>query len=151
MRKKTSPEMTVLFYELTTNLKNMLNDVDNIPVELLKAAVESNLHPAGAQCWEYTWESQNPEADFKLKIMVPVATNGNDYHGKFKLEKVKGIKHLSEFHYGAWSHLKDTYAKIMAHMADNKLKPGNICRENYILCDFENPENCITEIQFQVQ
>lgn len=152
MKKKTSPEMTVLMHEVKTNLKSMLNDVGELPQELWKEAVNNGLHPTGPQCWEYEWESQNPDADFKLRIMLPVATFGKPVSpAKFTLTKAPGITHLSNHHYGAWDNLKNTYAEIMAHVADKKMVPGNISREIYLNCDFEKPENCITEVQFQVQ
>ena len=34
----------------------------------------------------------------------------------------------------------------MKHVADNTLQITGITREVYIRCDFENQENCITEV-----
>jgi len=151
MKKKKAPPLTVVVFEIRTNLKNLQNDVGDIPVQIIKSAVQQGMHPTGPQHWSYEWESQNPDSDFKLKIYLPVATFGNLLNNPiFKLEKLPSYRHVCKQHLGAYENLKDTYADLMNEMQKHNIAPGKTCREVYINCDFENPENNITEIQFEV-
>lgn len=151
MKKTIAPAMTVLATELKTNMQNLLNDVGEIPQQVYQEAVNNGLRPAGPQYWIYEWESQDPTADFNLKICIPVATFGNNYAGtKFKLEQIAPFNHLSEIHHGPWENMKETYGMILEEIQSTKLVPGKVSRELYINCDFENGENNITEIQFGI-
>lgn len=153
MKTKTAPAMTVLAKEMKTTMKNMLTDVGDIPQEIVKHAVNNGLHPSGPQYWIYEWNEENPtdDSEFKLTVTLPVATFGADYKAtEFELKTLDTFKHISEIHLGAWDKLKDTYGKLMEEMGKQKLIPGKTCREIYINCDFEKPENNITEVQFEL-
>ncbi|MCT4601509.1 MAG: GyrI-like domain-containing protein [Marinifilum sp.] len=151
MEKVTAPAMTVVSKEVRTTFKDLMKNIEDFPQEIVKEAVQAGLHPAGPQCWVYTWESCDMEAEFNLKICLPVATFGNSFaSNKFKLEKLQEYVHVKKTHLGAWDKLKDSYDVLMEEIENGKLVPGHTCREIYINCDFENPSNNITEIQFQV-
>ncbi len=151
MKKTIAPAMTVLAIELKTNMQALANDVGTLPKEVFAEAINAGLHPVGPQYWIYEWESQDPTADFLLKISLPVATFGTQYSGtKFKLEQVEPFTHVSKIHKGAWENLKDTYGQIMEEMKTSNIQPGNISREVYINCNFDKLEDNITEVQFGV-
>lgn len=143
--------MTVLSYELKTSLKSLDKDVGDLPKEIYNEAAKAKLIPAGPQYWIYKWESHDPDAEFNLKIALPVALLGNSYKGTlFKLENLDSYKCLSVEHLGAWENLKESYSKIMDTIKKDGLIPGSTSREVYVNCDFENIENNITEIQFEL-
>lgn len=153
MKTKTAPAMTVLAKEVKTTMKNMLTDVGEIPQDIFKHAINNGLHPAGPQYWIYEWNEENPgeESEFNLTVTLPVASFGMEYTAnEFELRTLKPFKHISETHLGAWDRLKETYGKIMEEMGKQKLIPGKTCREIYVNCDFENPDNNITEVQFEL-
>jgi len=153
MKKKTAPAIKVLAYEIKTSMKTLLSDVGNLNREIFKVAVDSGLHPTGPQFWIYKWkhENPNPEAEFTLNICLPVATFGANYKGEsFKLIQLEPYSHLAIEHLGSWANLSSTYGKLMSEMHQQSLIPGKTCRELYINCDFENPDNNITEVQFEV-
>jgi effector-binding domain-containing protein len=54
-------------------------------------------------------------------------------------------------HKGAWSDLKFSYEKLIGEIMQNGYKTTNYCREVYHVCDFENEENNITEIQVGIE
>ena len=151
MKKVTAPSMTVISKDVRTTFKDLMKNIEDFPQEIVKEAVKSGLHPTGPQCWVYTWESCDMEAEFNLKICLPVATFGNSFSSnKFKLEKLEEYNHVKKTHLGSWENLKDSYEILTEEMKAENVSPGQSCRELYINCDFETPANNITEIQFQV-
>lgn len=153
MKTKTAPAMKVLACEIKSCMKTLSSDVGNLNKEIFKIAIDNGLHPAGPQFWIYKWESENPnaEAQFLLNICLPVATFGANYKDEvFKLNHLLPFNHLAIEHLGSWANLPSTYGKLMNEMQNQKLIPGKTCRELYINCDFENPENNITEVQFEI-
>lgn len=151
MEKQQAPAMTVVSKVIKTTFENMIQNIGDLPKELVKEAVNAGLHPSGPQCWMYKWETCIMEEEFELKICLPVATFGNDFSSdKFKLEKLEEYPHVKKTHLGAWDQIGGAYEKLVKEIEQTKLTPGKTCREIYINCDFENPSNNITEIQFQV-
>lgn len=152
MNTKTAPAMTVVSKEVRTTLNDIVKNIEDFPKEIVKEAVQAGLHPAGPQYWIYTWETCDMEAEFDLKICLPVATFGKSFSSnKFKLEKLEEFVHVKKTHLGAWDRLKDSYEKLMDEMKAENIIPRQSCRELYIHCDFETPSNNITEIQYQVE
>lgn len=153
METKIAPAMQVLSKEFTTTMKRFIEDVGEIPKDIFKSAIENQLHPCGPQYWLYEWNDETPgeDAKFKLTICLPVATFGCTYNAKdFELINLKPFTHIADIHFGSWDNLKDTYGKIMGEIKEQNLVPGKTCREIYINCDFENPINNITEVQFEL-
>ena len=151
MEKKTAPAMTVVSKDVRTTLKDLKENIQDYPSEIVTEAVKAGLHPTGPQYWVYTWETDDMEAEFDLKICLPVACFGKAFtNEKFKLEKLSEFKHVNKIHLGEWENLKDTYELLMEEMKTGNVVPGRSCREVYINCDFESPANNITEIQYQV-
>jgi effector-binding domain-containing protein len=151
MEKKTAPAMTVLSKTVRTTFNDLEKNIEDFPKEIVIEAVKAGLHPSGPQCWIYTWESCDMEAEFELKICLPVATFGNSFTSeKFKFEKLDRYTHVNKTHLGSWDNLKDSYEVLTEEMKAENVAPGQSCRELYINCDFEDTSNNITEIQFQV-
>jgi effector-binding domain-containing protein len=46
--------------------------------------------------------------------------------------------------------MMNAYQKIMGEVTRKSIPFSGVSREVYILCDFENQENCITEIQIEI-
>lgn len=151
MEKKIAPAMTVLAIELKTNMQMLKQILEDKPRRLVSDAVSNGFHVTGPQYWVYTWVELDPNADFMLKICLPVATFGNPHQeSEFRLEKLPPFMHVSTEHLGSWELLGESYSKLMAQMTASDLKPSMVCREVYINCDFEKPENNRTEIQFGI-
>jgi Bacterial transcription activator, effector binding domain. len=149
MEKKTVEKVNVLCISLDTTLKSMINDAGNLPNELVEKALELNLEITGPQIWVYDTTDGNPNTPFELTISLPVNKSTGDA-GKFRFAEFPEFNCISEIHKGPWAKLGETYQKLMPSV----LLPGQscrvICREVYHICDFENQENCVTEIQVEV-
>ncbi len=151
MNKVKAPAMTVLSKVVRTTLEDLIKNIENFPKEIVQEAVNAGLHPSGPQYWIYKWETCVTLEEFELKICLPVATFGNSFTSdKFKLEKLEEYVHVKKTHLGGWDQLKESYEELVEEMKTGIVEPGKTCRELYINCDFENPSNNITEIQFQV-
>lgn len=151
MKTTKAPEMTVLSKVVRTSLEDLMKNIEDFPKEIVQEAVNAGLHPSGPQYWIYKWETCVTLEEFELKICLPVATFGNEFSSdKFKLEKLEEYQHVKKTHLGSWENLKDSYEALTEEMKAENIVPGQSCRELYINCDFDKPENNITEIQFQV-
>jgi effector-binding domain-containing protein len=151
MKKQTAPAMTVLSKVVKTTLEDLIKNIENFPKEIVQEAVNAGLHPSGPQYWIYKWETCVTVEEFELKICLPVATFGNSFTSdKFKLEKLEEYVHVKKTHLGPWDQMMTSYETITEEMKAENIEAGKTCRELYINCDFEAPENNITEIQFQV-
>ena len=150
MEKKTVQKTTVLCISIDTTSKTMIADTGNLPNELVEKALELQLEISGPQIWVYDATDGSPATPFELTIALPVNNPKGD-PGKFRFAEFPEFNCISEIHNGPWDKLGETYQKLMPSV----LQPGQscrvICREVYHICDFENQENCVTEIQVEVQ
>lgn len=150
MEKKTVQKTTVICYTLDSSLKSMMTDIGTLPDELMAKATELKLEIASPQIWVYEGSDGNPNTKFELTIAIPVSKISGD-PGKFRFAKFPEFKCVSEIHKGAWDKLGETYQKLMPAIMQQGLSYTGISREVYKVCDFEKPENCITEIQIEVK
>ncbi len=150
MEKKTVQKTTALCCTLKTSLKSMMTDTGNLPTELMAKATELKLEIAGPQIWVYEGSDGNPNTKFELTIAIPVSKRIGD-PGKFRFAEFPEFNCISEIHKGAWAKLGETYQKLMPAIMQQGLSYTGISREVYQVCDFENPENCITEIQIEIK
>lgn len=150
MEKKTVQKTTVLCISINSTLKTMMTDTGNLPNELMEKATELKLEIAGPQIWVYDGADGNPTTKFELTIAVPVNKTSGD-PGKFRFAEFPEFNCISEIHKGPWAKLGDTYMKLMPAIMRKGLSYTGITREVYNVCDFENQENCITEIQIEVK
>lgn len=150
MEKKTVQKTTVLCITLETSLKAMMNDTGNLPNELMERATELKLEITGPPIWVYEGSDGNPNTPIELTIAIPVAQKAGN-PGKFRFAEFPEFKCVSEIHKGAWASLEQTYQKLMPAIMQQGLSYTGTSREIYQVCDFENQENCITEIQTEVK
>lgn len=102
------------------------------------------------QIWQYNGSDGNPETEFQLDICVPVSAFVGD-PGEFSFDELPSVRCLCETHKGAWSEMGHTYQKMIGEMMKNSWTFTGITREIYINCDFENQQNCITEVQIALK
>lgn len=146
MEKKKVEKTPVLMYTMKATLATIAEAPGAIPDELVTKANELGLEIAGPQIWQYRNVDGNPNSQFDLDICLPVNEMKGD-PGKFQFEVLPEITCISEIHKGSWSKLSNTYNRLMGEMTRKGIVPGNMSREIYHVCDFENEENCITEVQ----
>jgi effector-binding domain-containing protein len=150
MEKKNVGKTTVLMYSLQSSLSTMQKDVGDIPGEMMAVATKLGLEIAGPQIWQYTGSDGMPNTRFTLDICIPVKEAKGD-PGKFKFSSLPEFKCISEIHKGSWDKLGNVYQLIMGEITRKSIPITGVSREVYMVCDFEKPENCVTEVQMQIQ
>ncbi|HPR32406.1 MAG TPA: GyrI-like domain-containing protein [Prolixibacteraceae bacterium] len=150
MEKKNVEKQNVLMASLTASLATLTQDIGNVPNELMMVAEELGLEITGAQIWQYVGSDGQPDTRFRLDICLPVKEKKGD-PGKFRFEVLPEFSCISEIHKGAWSNLGNTYQRLMGEMTRKSIFPTGTSREIYQNCDFDNPENCITEVQVEIR
>ena len=150
MEKKTVEKILALCISLDTTLKAMHTDINELPNELLEKAMELGLEITGPQIWVYDGTDGHPDTPFELTIAVPVSNKTGDA-GKFRFAEFPEFKCISEIHKGPWAKLVEAYCKLMPAIAQEGASITGISREVYHVCDFENQENCVTEIQIEIK
>lgn len=149
MEIKNIEKQTVLSFETRTNYKNMLQFVGNTPAELMEYLAKQHISPVGNQIWAYEGCSDDPEKEFNLKITVPVEKKGVD-NEKFKFTELDSFKCASKIMKGAWSNFATFYPEFIGEIMKNGHQINGTNREIYINCDFENQDNCVTEVQIGI-
>jgi effector-binding domain-containing protein len=124
--------------------------LNNLPNELMAKAAELQIEVAGPQIWQYTGSDGKPETRFTLDICIPI-TEGKGDAGKFQFAELPVFNCVSEIHKGDWNKLGETYQRVIGEMIRKSMFPTGTSREIYSVCDFERPENNITEILIEIQ
>lgn len=148
MQTTVKPPMTVLSHKVKTNLKEIEKHL-GIPEALYREAVETGMSVTGCNYWIYSDCTGDMNSDFTLEMILPVQANGKTSK-KFELKKLPAMKCVTYTHHGSWDEFKNIYPRLMQEIMSKGMKPGKVNREMYINCDFEQPENCITEIQIEI-
>lgn len=149
MEKKKVEKTTVLMYSLKSTLATIATDAGNIPNELMIKAQALGLEIAGPQIWQYRNVDGNPTSTFDLDICVPIKEAKGEA-GKFKFDVLPEISCVSEIHKGPYVDLKNVYDRMMGEISRKGIIPGNMSREVYIVCDFEDQSKCVTEVQWVI-
>jgi len=150
MEKKIVQKTTVLCITISTTIRTMTTDIQNLPEEIMTKAAELKLEVTGPQIWVYEGADNNFDKPIKLTISVPIAKSSGD-PGKFSFAELPEFNCISEMHLGPWDKLGETYQKLMPAIMQQGLIYTGMSREVYTVCDFEKPENCVTEIQIEVK
>lgn len=150
MEIKTSEKQLVFACQTKTNLKNLMTGIGNKPDELMQELQKQGINPVGPQIWSYEGSDGNPETEFILNITVPVNKKGED-KSDMKFHDLPAYKYVETTHKGPYSDFGKVYEKFMGDIAKAKLIPDGSSREVYINCDFEDQNNCVTEIQIGIK
>jgi len=150
MEKKKVEKTTVIMYSLQSSLATMTQDVGDIPDGLTAKAQQLGLEITGPQMWQYVGSDGQPNTKFKLDICIPVKAAKGD-PGKFKFVTLPEFNCISEIHKGSWDKLGNVYQRIMGEITRKSIQITGTSREIYITCDFANQENCVTEVQMEIQ
>ncbi len=147
MRITTVKAKKVMKFTTNATLKDLDKYTGTKPSELYVEAQKCGYQTMEPQIWQYTGPDGKPDTVFKLEIMLPIMGDGNGLKPEgFEIDEVGEFKALQTLHEGPWAELGPVYCKLMKHVADNALQPTGVTREVYVRCDFENQENCITEV-----
>ena len=147
MRITTVKAKKVMKFTTNATLKDLDKYTGTKPTDLYVEAQRCGYQTMEPQIWQYTGPDGKPDTVFKLEIMLPIMGDGNELKPEgFEIDEVGEFKALQTLHEGPWAEIGPVYCKLMKHVADNALQPTGVTREVYVRCDFENQENCITEV-----
>jgi len=150
MEKKKVEKTQVLMFSMKASLASLTADVGDIPNEMMAVATKLGLEVTGPQIWQYAGCDGQPNSTFNLDICIPVKEAKGD-PGKFKFITLPEFSCISEIHKGPWSKLSNVYDRIMGELTRKAIQFTGVSREVYINCDFVNQENCVTEVQMEIQ
>lgn len=149
MNKKTIQPMTVLKFTMQTTMATFLQDIGDIPCKIEAKITELGLTPTGPHTWVYSGCDGCEGSPFMLDICVPVDQKKGDA-GMFSFDVLPEFDCVSTDYPGPWSELAKAYETFIPEVTKNGFTMSGVGREVYRVCDFENPANCITEIQIGV-
>lgn len=142
---KTIQPQWAITHSLQTNFQDLVQQVGDIPQQMLDALQKAGQQPCGPQTWIYSGCEGDPNANFQLEITLPIADPSLKMD-KFNIKCLPEFKCISAFNNGPWDQVGKIYEQLMAEAELNGLSPTFVSRELYLVCDFENQENCITEV-----
>jgi effector-binding domain-containing protein len=142
--KDVAPFTSLSFTTQTT--LQQLNQYNYIPEKLCNEASRLGLIPAGPIQYIYTDVNGDPTNVFQLTIALPVEQVKGEPDG-FSFTTFREFHCLSYNHVGSWSEFPELYDNLFAKFHQDGYQGGSLVREVYTIVDFENPENCVTEIQ----
>jgi len=148
MKIKTIQSQLVYFKTFETTLKDINQLVGDKPAEIIEEIQMAGLELNGPQIWEYKGADGLPDTKFTLNICVPIK-EGNKVH-EDSIKTLEEFKCGTDIMNGSWNNFKNAYCKLIGEIMGQKHQLSTTCREIYINCDFENPENNITEIQMEI-
>ncbi len=150
MTMKKVESTRVISYSCRVNLIGLQPLVGVIPQQIEQVAKEQGFEISGKQIWAYDGCDGNPETPFDLKICLPIkATNKPLNHDTFKIETLDAMEVKTAIHKGEWKEIGAVYCTLMNELTSNNLRFTGKTREIYEVVDFQNPNNCITEIQVE--
>jgi effector-binding domain-containing protein len=149
MEIKELNRVFVYYKQITTTLKEINNFVGDTPAKVAEEAIKNGFKIVGPQIWNYIGADGNPDSKFTVDICFPIEGVFDNIDSNIK--NLEGYKSACYVLKGPWSELSNAYSVLIGEMGKQGFKPSDTCREVYHLCDFENPQNCITEIQMGIQ
>jgi len=149
MEIKAIKPVTVYFKQVETTLKEIGKYVGNTPAMVAEEAAKKGYKISGPQIWNYIGADGNPDTKFTIDICFPVeVSEGSENIGIKVLDEFKAACSILK---GPWNELGNAYKLLMDELSEKGIQPSTICREIYHLCDFNDQQNCITEIQMGIQ
>ncbi len=150
MEMKTIASVTVACYNLNTNLIKLKDAVGVMPAKLMDEIRSQGIEPTGPQIWHYQGCDGDPATEFLLKICFPVNKVGIN-NNEITFETLGEFKSLSAIHNGPWSEFQSVYENLIGELLCSGYEMNGLNREIYLHCDFENQNNCVTEIQIGIK
>lgn len=136
--------------KIRTTMSQITEHVGVKPEALMNEIAAQGIEPAGPQIWYYTGcDGSSADAEFDLLISIPVTREGINQNG-YHFETLPEYRCISVLHKGAWSDLPAAYEQLVPEILKAGFTLAGTSREVYLNCDFENQQNCVTEIQMEV-
>ena len=143
MKIKTHPPVTVLYSSHRTTLKE-LKQLQPVVKDLYTEAANNALI-SGPLYWIYHGADGKPDTEFTLEIAIPI--QGQYSSSKFLTKQLTPFKAVTCLYEGSYDQIYAGYSEILQYIDAHKIPINEESRELYLNVDFQQPENCVTEIQ----
>lgn len=142
--KETEP-FTALSFTTQATLRT-LGDYNYVPERLYAEADRLGLTPNGPIQYVYTGVNGDETNPFQLAIALPIRQSGEQPNG-LSYQEFPAFRCASYVHTGSWDDFPQLYDALFAQLRRDAYQNDGRVREVYAVVDFDNPANCVTEIQ----
>jgi effector-binding domain-containing protein len=140
---------TALTFTTRTTLNTLSQHVRTVAEDLYAEANRLNLDVSGPIYWVYTGASGDENQEFQLEIALPIAQQ-RELSSEFSYKTFPSFRCASYTYAGPWSDFKEVYSILFSQLYREGYQGTGNVREVYTVIDFENQENCITDIQIGI-
>ena len=123
-----------------------LSDWNHVPGELYIEADRLGLHMNGPIQYIYTGVTGDTSNEFQLDIAFPVVAPAGSA-GTFTYKAFTGFRCAAYTYFGPLNDFPSVYDTLFEQFYDSGRRNDGHIRKVYAVADFENPANCVTEIQ----
>jgi len=146
LSEKTTQPFTALCFTTRATLQTLSQHVPDVANNLYAEATRLNLDVAGPIQWIYAGVNGDETNEFQLKIVLPVRQPG-EQSDKFPYQTFPVFRCATYTYTGSWSEMGELYGALFSQLYRNGYQNDGRVREVYTTVDFDNPANCVTEIQ----
>jgi effector-binding domain-containing protein len=148
MEIRETKEQPTISVRMTTNLKNISQDMGKAFGEIMQYMGEKQVNPIGPPyAMYYNEDMDNLDTEVGFPVAQPLPEKG-----KVKMSKLPGGKAVVGMHIGPYNKLGDAYTEITEWMKEKDIESPNMCYEIYLNDPENTPENELkTEIYFPIK
>ncbi|RIV22324.1 AraC family transcriptional regulator [Fibrisoma montanum] len=146
--KEVQP-FTGLCFTTRATLPQLSRYYKTVAEDLYTEAARLSLDINGPVQWIYTGVNGDPANEFQLEIVLPIRQAGAEPTG-FTYRTFEPFRCLSYTHTGNWNELMGVYDALFPALHGMGYQNDGRVREVYVVIDFENPANNVTELQIHL-
>lgn len=146
---QTVPPMHFFYRSYQTDFAGLIPLIRTVARDIFREAIANDLEIVGPQHWHYHHFNGQPDSIFTLEIGVPVSAV-KEVPAPYGCKTLPAFSCVSIQHPGSWANMGQTYHQLINGMLTAGFQMSGSNREQYIHCDFENPDANITNIQIGI-
>ncbi|GAB4042346.1 GyrI-like domain-containing protein [Spirosoma jeollabukense] len=140
------PAFTALTFTTRATLLTLSQHIGGVAENLHHEASRLNLDVTGPIQWVYTGVNGDETNEFQLEIVLPISQPGNP-SDQFTYQAFPTFRCASYWYTGTCSGMGELYKVLFSQLYREGYQNDGRVREVYSKVDFDNPANCVTEIQ----
>jgi len=149
MEIKTIAPILVLSTQVETTLAGMNEAIGDLPQRMAEIIGNAGRQIIGPQIWIYHSADGTPHLPITIQVTFPI-DQSFDCPPPFECTDLPPFRCLTGVNRGAWAEVGKVYEELMQEAKMLNQTPNFTSREIYVVCDFDNQANCITEVQLGV-
>ena len=149
LSEKVTQPFNGLTFTTRATLLTLSQHIAGVAENLHNEAVRLDLTVIGPIQWIYTGVNGDETNEFQLEIVLPISQPGSP-SDQFTYQVFPSFRCTSYTYTGSWSDMGELYNILFAQLYRDGYQSDGRVREIYSTVDFENPANCVTEIQIAI-